>query len=448
MCGWASCRIFFSLRMAFIRCLIFITLLANCAAAVANEPPSVNLSFEQGLSLSAGWITQGRLEDAEKLLALLEKVHPEDPELLFLKGQVALRKADYSAAIELFRTLLTQDPSRVRVRLELARALYLAHNYDAARYHFEIALGTDLPETVRDNILRFLRAIYAQTTFVTISALVVTDTNPNRATTARTVNILGQTFVLNPDARARPGVGLNVFGQARYAFGAENRSFIRGSFEWLDYPGRFADFGSLQITMGHNVFVRNHVWTLEAGPLGSLYQGRELYAGGLMQVTHASALGERLLSTQFVNWRRLNYASSYDYLTADQLWTGANLQYAFDSTSSLFGIVRVGLSNAKEKSYSYRAGEVSVGYSKELPARFNVQARLTAGQYRYRAEVPLFGVTREDQLLQADVDVVARNWSVAGFAPRLTVGFAMSRSNISLYTYNRNYVGVGVTREF
>ena len=87
--------------------------------------------------------------------------------------------------------MLGQDPSLTRVRLELARALFLARDYDAARYHFEIALGGELPEATRQNIYAYLRSIYARTTRFTLSAFVGPDSNPAYATSAQTVEIGG-----------------------------------------------------------------------------------------------------------------------------------------------------------------------------------------------------------------------------------------------------------------
>ena len=88
-----------------------------------------------------------------------EKGYPQDPQVLFLRAQLAFAEGDYRDAIAIFRGMLTRNPSLTRVRLELARALFAAGDFDAARYCFEIALGQTLDEGVKENVCAFLRAI-------------------------------------------------------------------------------------------------------------------------------------------------------------------------------------------------------------------------------------------------------------------------------------------------
>ena len=79
--------------------------------------------------------------------------------MLFLRAQLAFAEGEYQEAIAIFRGMLSRNPSRPRIRLELARALFAARDYEAARYHFEFALGQTLDEGVRENVYAFLRAI-------------------------------------------------------------------------------------------------------------------------------------------------------------------------------------------------------------------------------------------------------------------------------------------------
>lgn len=93
------------------------------------------------------------------VLVELEKAYPLDPPVLSLRAQLAFAQGDYREAIATFRGTLSRNPSRTRIRLELARALFAARDYEAARYHFEIALGQTLDKWVKENVCAFLRAI-------------------------------------------------------------------------------------------------------------------------------------------------------------------------------------------------------------------------------------------------------------------------------------------------
>ena len=166
------------------------------------------------------------------------------------------------------------------------------------------------------------------------------------------------------------------------------------------------------------------IWTAKIGPLGALYQGRSLNSGGETVVTYARPIGARYLSESFLNLKHLQYDSAFGYLTGQQGWAGTALRYAIDPTSGVWGSVTLGRSSATEQPYAYRAGEIALGYTKELRSRFNVETRLGANRITYDGEQPLFNVRRSDRLVRDDVQLTARNWSVYGFAPTLVTGFS------------------------
>ena len=409
--------------------------------------PSIEIGFEEALSLAARWIVENHTAEAQQLLDGLGKAYPDHPQVLFLKGQLALIKADYGEAVKLFRRILSRNPDLTRVRLELARALFLARDFDAARYHFEIALGQALEEPVRENIYRFLRAIQGRTSWFTVSAVFGPDSNPTYATRAQTINLFGQTFVLNPDAKAKRAYGLIVDAQGRYVFGEDNRNFVRTAIGYRGYPGAYADYESFEITGGRSLISGQSLWTAEAGPLAARFQHQALYEGGVIRFTHTRPLGERFLASSYLSLKQIEYGT-YEYLSAKQVWGGATMRYALNPTSGISGSVSLGNNRAENGAYSYDAMEATLGYSKELPSRFNVEARLTANRFSYDQPAPLFGTLREDELVQIDLDVTARDWSFHGFAPKVLMSVGHNHSTIALYSYDRRFLGIGMTRQF
>lgn len=431
-----------ALRLAVLACLFVAS-----GAAAQTAPRSVTIGVGQASGLAARLLLENRLAEARELLDGLARIAPDDPQVLFLRGQLAFAEADYRRAVALYRRLLSRDPKLVRVRLELARALFFARDYEAARYHFRIALGRTLERRARENIYGFLRAIEGRTSWFSLSAVVGPDSNPAFASDARSVALLGNVFVLDASARARKSFGTVIDGRGRYAFGEGDRNFIASVFQWRDYAGSYADFQALEVTAGRSLVAGQSLWTVEAGPLGAWWQGRGLYSGGLLRIANGAPLGERVLASAYASAKRLEYRD-YEYLTGNQVWAGGMLRYALDPTSGVWGSLSLGRNIARESPYSYRALEATLGYSKELPARFNLEARLTASRFRYDAPVPLFGLERRDRMEGIEVDVTARDWSMAGFAPKLVLSASRNASNVPLYGYQRRFVGVGVTREF
>jgi len=428
--------------------LVLIACLCVAPGAGAQSAlPSVQIGVEQASGLAARLLLENRLAEARAMLDGLSRIAPDDPQVVFLRGQLAFAEGDFRRAVGLYRRLLSRDPNLVRVRLELARALFFAHDYEAARYHFRIALGQTLDRRARENIYGFLRAIEGRTSWFSLSAVVGPDSNPAFATDARSVALLGNVFVLDPGARARKSFGTVIDGRGRYAFGEDGRNFVASTFEWRDYAGSYADFQALQVTAGRSLVTGQSLWTVEVGPLGAWWQGRGLYSGALLRIANGTPLGERVLASAYLSAKRLEY-QDYDYLTGNQVWAGGTLRYALDPTSSLWGSLSLGRNVARETPYSYRAAEMTFGYSKELPAHFNLEARLIASRYRYDAAAPLFGLERRDRMEGIEIDVTARDWSVAGFAPKLVLSASRNGSSVPLYDYRRRFVGVGVTREF
>ena len=83
-------------------------------------------------------------------------------ELSFREGMEAMSQNQFDAAAQVFRRILDERPDLLRVRLELARALYLAGKDEAARSQFETVLAADLPAPVAENVRTFLDRLRAR----------------------------------------------------------------------------------------------------------------------------------------------------------------------------------------------------------------------------------------------------------------------------------------------
>ena len=78
------------------------------------------------LPLAKALIAKQRWDDALAVLAVLRgRAGVEQTEVLFLSALAEIGRQRYSSAAEFLRTILDSRPKLLRVRLELARALFL-----------------------------------------------------------------------------------------------------------------------------------------------------------------------------------------------------------------------------------------------------------------------------------------------------------------------------------
>ena len=157
----------------------------------------------------------------------------------FVDGMISYEGRDYRRAEAMFRRILDRDPGLLRVRLELARTLYMERKDEQADYHFGLAAGEHPPTSVLRNILRFREAIRSRRSWrFNLDFGIAPDSNINSATDKESVDIYGLPFQLDPDGRARSGTGRFVGGDASVRLNREGKVPI-----YLGAYGRTVRYG-------------------------------------------------------------------------------------------------------------------------------------------------------------------------------------------------------------
>jgi len=433
--------------------------LAACAyaltpSAVRSEPQAQvrleRLSVDDVLSIAARLMDAGKLDEAQVLLDRLREDQAGGTERDFLDGMVAAARKDYRRAEMLFRKILAENPKLVRVRLELARTLFLMKRDEQADYHFRLAIAERPEPAVVANITRYREAIRARRAWrFNVNLGIAPDSNINSATSKEEVEILGLPFQLDPSARARSGVGFIVGGDASVrvwrhrpvplylaAYGQVTRY---PAHEFDDYylggeAGPEFRLGGGRLRVTGTAF---HRW-YGGKPLNRSFGGRVYFDKVIKGRTGVEAA---------LSFRRDDYTSRDD-TDAWNLEGSVSVNRALGPSTLGFAYAAVLRNMARDPGYSHWSGRLGAGLLKEIGWGLRPQLGFEVGRQVNDAALVIFGKERRDWSLRASASIYKRDWNVAGFAPSLRVSWSRTWSTVALYDQKRWRTEFGLAKAF
>ena len=418
---------------------------AHAKPAPNQNPIPAGLSdMETGRLL----IRAGRLEHARAFLELaVPRDEEERIERLFLLGQVALRLGMPEEAVERFEAILVRRPSLTRVRLELARAYYLAGLDDRARQHLSVSLEDELPSSVEAAVESFLRRIDARKRWsVLVSAAMLPKTRrPGR----ENVLIGGVPFRLDEEARASSGTGALV------SVGVSSTPPIAQDIR-----------GVLAASTAAKVYERSR-WneTSVSGELGlaRLFNGRSVSGGVRIGRVWTGGNDERASLGPWIRigWRvsgstRVDVAGNAERRQHDtrddrdgwRLAAAPRLVHAFDGQTSLEVEPELETVTANEGHHASRLVGLGATVSRAFERGLSMSLSANARVRRHAAPDPLFGTRRVDRTLRVSVQVLHRSLRFRRFAPYIGFSLERTRSSIPIHEFRIQGFVAGVSRAF
>ncbi|MEM8987258.1 MAG: porin family protein [Pseudomonadota bacterium] len=443
--------------------LALILLFIATASASADAPPvapktAVEMSGAEALVLAERLLLAGQLDKAAEILGALAGADPENVDMVqaaFLAAQILERRGDVERASRGYAAILAARPDLTRVRLELARTLFLLERDAAAAYHFRLVLADRPPQAVRDNIQRFLDQIRKRKLWTVEANLsLAPDSNVNAGPKDDTVELLGFPLRLDENAREKSGLGVSTALSVSVAPRLSRRWRLE-----TRMTGRLTDYGGSRFD---DIFA-----ALEAGPR---YEGQRISASLLATGskrwfggdTFNTSYGGRLavqtgFTSRIVGVLRLSLSDvSYDtevFRDGPVYSISTDVIYALGKRSLIRLGFLVSREQADDKPYRNNQYRLFGGYRRELPAGFTVELSPEATYRPFEAPLPAFSssgldLTRKDWSYGASVSVTKRDWSVYGFAPIVTYSFIRTESNIDFFSFDRHRGQVGLTRVF
>ena len=352
-----------------------------------------------------------------------------------------MQARSYGPAIRVLRALLEQTQSP-RVKLELARALFLNGEYREARELFnEVLADPDTPWRVRENIEAFTRQIDNTVGFRRFAVSVVHDSNPRNITSQREFTIGGFRLTYEPPADNKPVTGLRYFAQALQPIypAAQLAGYITASY--LDYPGVALDRANIDAGLSKGLGPRA---ALKGGIEAGSFSNRWLYAFPYMSAEYAFLQTPR---EQLAGAVKLGYVRfpNYSYLNATYGSVALAGVRALSDAALLTARLTLEHADAYDHAYSYNGIAFAPGASYLLSAApILLGGSIGLGRRDYAGADPFFGIVRVDRKTTLELRVQHKEWRWRGAKAALVFSVEDNRSNIDFYSYRKVNASIAV----
>lgn len=371
----------------------------------------------------------------------------------FRAALAAIGAKDYPRAIDLLDTILAAHPDLVRVRLELARALFLTGRDDQrSQAQFERVLAGELPDAVRQNIQLFLRQIRARRVWTLSGSFgVAPDSNINAGPSSPNISIGGLPFQLNEEATQKSGVGIVASAGGSYRITLSERWRIQtaGSLYQRLYRDKDFDDSIAQWQLGPR-------YLFDRGEAGLAFVGYYRWYG---LAPHSLALGGRLDGSYLLTDRlrleaglQLRQVEHFKLHDDDGLETDLDLTLRYAATPWLLGYVTLlkGFDDAREKRLRNDSQAITLGSYADLP--WGVSLGLSARYEETDYHDPFFGsgidTYRRDHNRQGSILLLSRDLRLLGAVPTFRYTRVVNDSSLEFFDYRRNLFEIGLTRDF
>ncbi len=385
----------------------------------------------------------------------------------------ALNAERVYTARKLLQELLVDYPTLHRARLELARAEYLARDFDAAEAEIERVLeDPDVPPSVRTTLLAFLAQIRDDRTSFErrhgwsgqVYAGVMYDSNVNFGVGRDIVDIGGQLFQVGPNSQElSDGAGvvdagiLHTYNPNVTFRSGENTGFFLWQTQGNAYYRGY--FDETDFSLGVLTLRTGPAWVVPDDWRFSLdLQGDQIWLGGdnlafftSLNPSYSKQLGNNTDITVSAAVTDRNYKRDFDQgRDGTQVRAGVTLSHLYgDGTwGSQAGIGYTDF-NADDDRFGYKGPDFFVGGNWKAWERGTVYTRLGYRRFKYDAPEPLFPAARDDdewRLITGFRHELVR--ALPGWELRGEWIWSDNSSNNPLFDYDRHQVSLGLQKSF
>jgi len=471
------------MRVGAVRNAIISIVFAFVLPLALSAQESAPTSTDPELIAATALLRDGQLAAAKGRFLLL--VDSQDWhvrfESRFQLGMIASVEKDYPAAIKRFLSILAENPTLARVRLELAKAYFLSGNYSEAAYHFQfVKADGSAPKDVLERVDEFIEAARRQKNWsVAFAVGIAPDTNLNTSGGGRqcVLTVFGQ-FCTEPNER-NSGFGLRVLSTVNYYLRLTEDWGIRSTvgLSATDYPmSRYDDY-ILSLASGPRYIFGSGEVSLQP-----TYSRRWLYGKEFNQAAGVRSDANWDIAPQWV----LGIGASALHNLYDNPQNSAyqgntyafyiTPRYVIDNRSFVnldMGYARDSLNASEHSADSYTLG---AGYFIQSAFGLAFSANVSATRVLHDApnlsydELYLYDQDtwdyignsckwrggfmlwcykpKRDTVWQSNFSIMSEKWNLMGLFPSLRYTFIKRESTINMHEYERHRVEVLANMKF
>ena len=383
----------------------------------------------------------------------MAQVAPEeerDPfQLIFENGLSHLVAGDYESARIIFESLYEKTGSP-RVKLEWARAAFLAKDYEVAKSLFlEIFDDNRTPDIVRFNISLFLNEIAFLANQSDYRLTFVRDTNPFGAAPPQKILVFGVPFDYRPLDKKETLNGINLIAQHSMAVSAKPHIRAVVEIDWTEYEGsnnakvmgkaslhsKFKREDDLSYRIGHENYQQKNS-TLASQSFVSLNYGKDM-RGRFVNKFQAELRRSRI---QFPGFP-LASGSGMSANAAGSTAVSRHLQISLG--------VHIDEHRAQDNAYSYKTHAANVDIRLFAPQiGGTVQIAALRSQRDFRQLDPLFLLKRADQGTQLSISYLPYSRKIFNMYPSLQIRREKTSSSIPINAMEKNVLNFGLRKSY
>lgn len=435
------------------------SLLATACLALSSAPSraegvegrTVQLSAAQFLALGQRAATEGDLAAAVAIYRALTKdpasavrseAHFRLARLLADQGKLA------QAAVEL-RRVVDEQPSAGAVRIGLAQLLDRMGDIDGARRQLRAAQAAGLPRELALFGERYANSLRSRAPYGwSVEVAIAPDSNINRATRSDTLATVIGDFQVNPDSKARSGIGVAVAGSAFVRANVAPNLALVGRVQGNADRYREREFNRLNLSAsaGAELSLGPARLTVDAGGGRSEFGGEPYQDFMQLSARGYHPIGTRMAVTATAMAAKINNRVN-DLQDGRSLMGGLAIDRALSPQAGLQLSLTGNRFSAADPGYSTRSWEVGLGGWLDV-GRWTLTAAVAHGKLKADERLVLFPERRMDTTKRLSVGVHARAIQLLGFSPLARFTIERNHSNIEIWDYRRRRFELGARRAF